>query len=464
MSKEELYILCKQKGNVYCIEKYFSSHFPDFYFELNQWEFPFDFKFSQKLYHYFNNDPDLKLGLCPVCNNRCTFVNINIGYQKHCSIKCLGMDDIIKTQRKKSCLDKYGVDNYSKTQECKEKVKNTNKRIFGKDYYQQTNEYKDRVKITCQEKYNNDTYFGSDDCKKKTKQTCLDKYGSTSYTKTQECQDKIRKTTREKYGVNRYSQTDECKQKVKESFQNHYGVDRYSQTEYWRNDIKEICQEKYGVDHYSQTDEYKEKMKNTCQKRYGVDHYFQTDDFKKRTKQTCLERYGVENYTQTDEYKKKSKRTNLEKYGVENYSQTDECKEKMRQTCLERYGVESFSQTNDFAKYHRKQIEYDGITFDSSWEVIVYKYCKENNIFCEYQPDITFEYEYDGKKHYYHPDFLINGKLYEVKGEQFFEGDKMINPYDRTQDGLYEAKHQCMIKNNIIILKENDIKIASYTK
>ena len=58
----------------------------------------------------------------------------------------------------------------------------------------------------------------------------------------------------------------------------------------------------------------------------------------------------------------------------------------------------------------------------------------------------------------------VDGKLYEVKGDQFFDGDKMINPYDRSQDGLYEAKHQCMIKNNIIILKENDIKIASYTK
>ena len=49
--------------------------------------------------------------------------------------------------------------------------------------------------------------------------------------------------------------------------------------------------------------------------------------------------------------------------------------------------------------------------FDSSWEVKVYQYCKENNI-----------------------------------------------PFDRTSDKLYEAKHQCMINNNIIILKEDDIK------
>ena len=59
---------------------------------------------------------------------------------------------------------------------------------------------------------------------------------------------------------------------------------------------------------------------------------------------------------------------------------------------------------------------------------------------------------------YYQPDFLIDGQLYEVKGDQFFEGDKMINPYDRNQDGLYEAKHQCMLNNGVIILKVEDIK------
>ena len=135
-----------------------------------------------------------------------------------------------------------------------------------------------------------------------------------------------------------------------------------------------------------------------------------------------------------------------------------EIKQKVEDTCLERYNVKNYAQTKEFAKYHRKQIKYDGLTFDSSWEVKVYQYCKENNIPCEYQPDITFEYEYDGKKHYYHPDFYINGKLYEVKGEQFFDGDKMICPYNRLNDVREESKHQCMIKNNVVILRGKDIK------
>ena len=45
---------------------------------------------------------------------------------------------------------------------------------------------------------------------------------------------------------------------------------------------------------------------------------------------------------------------------------------------------------------------------------------------------------------------------------QFFENKdsngKLINPFDRTQDGLYEAKHQCMLNNGVIILKVEDIK------
>ena len=34
----------------------------------------------------------------------------------------------------------------------------------------------------------------------------------------------------------------------------------------------------------------------------------------------------------------------------------------------------------------------------------------------------------------------------------------MINPYDRTQDDKYEAKHQCMLNNNVIILRLDDIR------
>ena len=47
MTKDELYTLCKERGNVYCLEKYFSKHFLEFYIELKTFNFPQSFKFSQ---------------------------------------------------------------------------------------------------------------------------------------------------------------------------------------------------------------------------------------------------------------------------------------------------------------------------------------------------------------------------------------------------------------------------------
>ena len=68
-------------------------------------------------------------------------------------------------------------------------------------------------------------------------------------------------------------------------------------------------------------------------------------------------------------------------------------------------------------------------------------------------------YEFNGKNHIYEPDFLIKGKLIEIKGDQFFKDDgTMQNPWDHSQDALYEAKHQCMLRNMVEIWKSNDYK------
>lgn len=116
------------------------------------------------------------------------------------------------------------------------------------------------------------------------------------------------------------------------------------------------------------------------------------------------------------------------------------------------------------------------MTFGSSWEFLVYDFLLENKIGFEYQSSISFSYEYKGTKHTYHPDFLVNGKIYEVKGDNFFRineitgNEEMFCPYrdkdwsDEKYDwmcGLYEAKHQCMLANNVIILREKDINNLS---
>ncbi len=368
MNIEEVFQFLKEHGKQYCQEKLFIKKFPDYYQYVLSWDFPSDFKFSQKLYHYFYNDPNLKLGTCPVCGNRCKFIGFNIGYTNHCSISCSALDKDVLFKKKNTCIEKYG-----------------------KEFYSQTNERKDRIT-----------------------KTSMEKYGTSHPFKSKEVRDKIEKT----------------------------------------NIIK------YGSKNVFQSELIKDKIKETNLKNLGVENPTQSEIIKNKVKETNLKKLGVENPLQSQKIKEKVKQTNLNKYGYEYGLESPIVKEKRIITLQEKYGVINYSQTKDWSHKKKKRILYDGIYFDSSWEVKVYQYCKENNIPCEYQPNITFEYLYNNETHQYHPDFLINGKLYEVKGNQFFEGNKMICPYNRNnyKDELAEAKHQCMIKNGVIILRKNDIE------
>ena len=235
-----------------------------------------------------------------------------------------------------------------------------------------------------------------------------------------------------------------------------------------QNKIKQTSLDRYGVESYSKTQEYLHKVKETNLSKYGVDSYSKTTEYKNKTKQTNLSKYGVEHVLQNSEILHKKEQTCLNKYGVKNFTQSDIFYDKIydvylpkkEQTCLDKYGKKSFSQTSEYhlKKTHKIYSNLFDISFDSSWELKCAEFCFYNNIVFQYQPNILFEYHFNNDTHYYQPDFLINGKLYEIKGDHFFEGDKMINPYDRNQDGLYEAKHQCMIKNNVIILKNAELE------
>lgn len=94
---------------------------------------------------------------------------------------------------------------------------------------------------------------------------------------------------------------------------------------------------------------------------------------------------------------------------------------------------------------------YDGVYYDSSYEVI-FKLAYADAERCK----SSLTYEYKGITHKYWPDFILDGEYYELKGPQFFEDGKMINPFDRTMDDQYEAKHQCMIANGVHIITNID--------
>lgn len=130
---------------------------------------------------------------------------------------------------------------------------------------------------------------------------------------------------------------------------------------------------------------------------------------------------------------------------------------------LKNHGVRHYAQTLEFhktTKYKFSSPKYPDMSFESSWEFEVYDFLKEHNIAFEYHPSIRIPYKYGDKVHTYHPDFFVNGRIYEVKGDNFFRINKstgqeeMYCPWRRPEISneeyeadcaLYEAKHQCMI-------------------
>lgn len=186
--------------------------------------------------------------------------------------------------------------------------------------------------------------------------------------------------------------------------------------------------------------------------------------------------YGNPHALQCDIFKRKSEQTCFMNNGVINPFYSKEIRDKAKQKCIDIWGVEFYSQSPEFHKKCHKRYtnpKYPDMTFGSSWEFKLYDFLVDNRIVFEYQPSISIPYEYDGKQHTYHPDFRIGDKIVEVKGDHFFRinestgQEEMFNPY-RDEDwsyerydwecGKYEAKHQCMITNKVIILRECEIE------
>ena len=175
-SKDEVYAILKNDLMAYIQEPKFKNQFPYIYNDILKWSFPDGFSWSQKLYHYFNNDKDFNLGKCK-CGNRCTFRSFSVGYQKHCSQKCTHLDNNVMNKFISTSFRRFGTKYPSQSELCKEKHAQTCLDRYGKVSYSQTKEWRN-----------------------KKEQTCLNRYGKVSYSQTKEwrykeCETKRRNNT-----------------------------------------------------------------------------------------------------------------------------------------------------------------------------------------------------------------------------------------------------------------------------
>lgn len=169
--------------------------------------------------------------------------------------------DQAKELRKKTNLEKYGVENLFMD---KERTKKGVQEKYGVDNPAHLDSVLEKRKETCKKRYGGSCPFNSEPIRKKIEKVNRKRYGGNSPQCSAEVREKSKKTCLEKYNVENISQLEETKQKVKNSFLEHYGVENISQS-------KEI----------------KQKKVNTFIEHYGVNHPMQLEDYRNASFETA---------------------------------------------------------------------------------------------------------------------------------------------------------------------------------
>lgn len=217
-------------------------------------------------------------------------------------------------------------------------------------------------------------------------------------------------------------------------------------------------------------------------KNHGGVHNMQTEDGKKKCFDSNMNNHGGVLHTQSEDWKDFMRKV-FEEDPNKCVFNRQEFKDLRKEHFLEWRPAKYFFQTEEFQKLRKENsskwrpakygglnlYNKDNIKFDSKWEFEYYIYCMDHDMDIIREPKVL-EFIFKGKVHYYHPDFMVDGRLVEIKGDHFFREDgSMYMPFRKPewsdeeykiQCDLYEAKHQCMIKNNVKILRRPDMDIV----
>ncbi len=318
-----------------------------------------DLSFVQKIWHWVS---DSSVYFRCKCGNKTSFNrNWKDGYRKFCSAKCAQTEESSKEKRRKTNLEKYGVDNVAKSKTIQDKTEKTNLQKYGCKSSFQNKDVRDKWKKTIQEKYGVDHYFQTEEFKLKSKFKNLQKYGVDHFVKSTEWIEKTKKKNLEKYGLEWYTQTQEWLEKTKKTNISKFKFEWYQQREDVKNYYSSIRNLiiaksietnnlKWGKNWFSQTDEFKDYIKSL-----NLDY----DLIQSKARSTMMEKYGVEFFSQLSEWKENTKKSNNTKWGKDWYSETEEWKAKMKER-------EDFYKeiTRNRSKEFYKNLGYDVISID----------------------------------------------------------------------------------------------------
>jgi very-short-patch-repair endonuclease len=231
--------------------------------ELLSWineKVPVSDKLSEQIYCIMNNTN-------PICENgnKKTFKDSWLGYMmcgRSNVCKCWSENqskklsdakkslskeewDIVIEKRKKSNIEKYGVEHVSQTQEFKDKISEINVERYGvKTTLIETNT-KEKIKETLVEKFGVDNPMKSSNIKNKAMDTCLEKYGHVVFPHSVDGRLQTNQTLKEKYNVASIAQL-KYSQEVRDYIQD----TKKFHDEYFKIGINGIC-DKYPELNYN---------------------------------------------------------------------------------------------------------------------------------------------------------------------------------------------------------------------
>lgn len=302
----------------------------------------------------------------------------------------------MKDKYKEIFLEKYGVEYITQSSEIQEKIKQTNLEKLGVERPAQSKEVRDKMKQTCLDRYGVENAFQSEEKKDKSKQTMKEHYGVEHALQSKELRDKAVKTIQERYGVPNAMQSQEVRDKGIQTNLERYGVENPFQSEEVKAKIKETSLAKYGTEYPNQSEEVKNKIVESSREHWGTDNPMQSEEVKKILEESILRKYGARSVYQLEEVREKSRKTMLERYGVEHALLSEKLMDKLRNTNLEKYGVpyacmrdEARAYTND-SSYNRgfaEFLESRGISYEREFHISYYSYdFKVGNVLVEIDP------------------------------------------------------------------------------
>ena len=134
---------------------------------------------------YFIKNRLTEIPRCIKCKDFCNYKGAGV-YHKFCSTKCSANSTETSNKRAETVKAKYGskVSNVFQSEMVKDKIKQTCLQKYGVDSFAKTDKFKEDYKKQMLEKYGVKNVFCLKETVDKIKQTCLQKYGVDSHSKT----------------------------------------------------------------------------------------------------------------------------------------------------------------------------------------------------------------------------------------------------------------------------------------